>query len=96
MIEDPDFRPIQGATRAYEVLSPGIPDDTCRQVIESLEHKGKIPDTEELLKVSKALHVTMEWLLTGKDPPRILDPSELPQPRVTFATSLVRPSQWPS
>lgn len=29
--------------------------------------KGRIPAAEELLKISRACGVTMEWLLTGED-----------------------------
>lgn len=49
---------------------------------------GRVPQADELLRIAKALNVTMEWLLEGRDPPCKLDPSELPQPRVIFSGSL--------
>lgn len=49
---------------------------------------GRIPQAPELLRISKALGVTMEWLLEGHDPPCRLDPSELPQPRVIFSGAI--------
>jgi SOS-response transcriptional repressor LexA len=59
--------------------------------LHDIETGKKMPGGEIVLALARALGVSTDYLLTGKEPTARLEPSELPQPVVFFASAVEPP-----